>query len=182
MGGHACRVSSEAVWQSVQLSNHLLTMYNCYFVHWQLDILFEFDIHTCSLGRLYAIHTDWACSWQYVISDTSHITYHIKVQAALFTDSVSALISICWNWNCATTNHCNMRSARAASYSDSAVNLLSECTFCWVFCLLFSCRECPCGPTLKRFGGKAKEFSPRARFRHWMGWAPLPSICMSLSS
>lgn len=32
-----------------------------------------------------------------------------------------------------------------------------------------SCRECPCGPTLKRFGGKAKEYSPRARFRHWMG-------------
>uniref|UniRef100_A0A3B5KQY0 Holocytochrome c-type synthase n=1 Tax=Xiphophorus couchianus TaxID=32473 RepID=A0A3B5KQY0_9TELE len=31
-------------------------------------------------------------------------------------------------------------------------------------------RECPCGPTLKRFGGKAKEFSPRARVRHWMGY------------
>lgn len=30
--------------------------------------------------------------------------------------------------------------------------------------------ECPCGPTLKRFGGKAKEFSPRARIRHWMGY------------
>ncbi|XP_069581498.1 holocytochrome c-type synthase-like isoform X2 [Brachyistius frenatus] len=30
--------------------------------------------------------------------------------------------------------------------------------------------ECPCGPTLKRFGGKAKEFSPRARLRHWMGY------------
>uniref|UniRef100_A0A3B5BB33 Holocytochrome c-type synthase n=1 Tax=Stegastes partitus TaxID=144197 RepID=A0A3B5BB33_9TELE len=30
--------------------------------------------------------------------------------------------------------------------------------------------ECPCGPTLKRFGGKAKEFSPRARVRHWMGY------------
>ncbi|KAM9712209.1 holocytochrome c-type synthase isoform 1-T1 [Menidia menidia] len=30
--------------------------------------------------------------------------------------------------------------------------------------------ECPCGPTLKRFGGKAKEFSPRARFRNWMGY------------
>ncbi|KAA8581011.1 hypothetical protein FQN60_013969 [Etheostoma spectabile] len=29
--------------------------------------------------------------------------------------------------------------------------------------------ECPCGPSLKRFGGKAKEFSPRARLRHWMG-------------
>ncbi|PWA27979.1 hypothetical protein CCH79_00017535, partial [Gambusia affinis] len=30
--------------------------------------------------------------------------------------------------------------------------------------------ECPCGPKLKRFGGKAKEFSPRARVRHWMGY------------
>lgn len=25
-------------------------------------------------------------------------------------------------------------------------------------------------PRLKRFGGKAKEFSPRARFRSWMGY------------
>ncbi|KAM6953650.1 holocytochrome c-type synthase-like [Aplochiton taeniatus] len=31
-------------------------------------------------------------------------------------------------------------------------------------------KECPCGPSLKRFGGKAKEFSPRARVRHWMGY------------
>lgn len=31
-------------------------------------------------------------------------------------------------------------------------------------------QECPCGPSLKRFGGKAKEFSPRARIRHWMGY------------
>lgn len=31
------------------------------------------------------------------------------------------------------------------------------------------CRDCPCGPTLKRFGGKAQEYSPRARLRHWMG-------------
>ncbi|XP_072307307.1 holocytochrome c-type synthase [Eucyclogobius newberryi] len=31
-------------------------------------------------------------------------------------------------------------------------------------------QECPCGPKLKRFGGKAKEFSPRARFRNWMGY------------
>ncbi|XP_030625165.1 holocytochrome c-type synthase isoform X1 [Chanos chanos] len=30
--------------------------------------------------------------------------------------------------------------------------------------------ECPCGPSLKRFGGKAKEYSPRARIRHWMGY------------
>ncbi|XP_076850759.1 LOW QUALITY PROTEIN: holocytochrome c-type synthase [Brachyhypopomus gauderio] len=30
--------------------------------------------------------------------------------------------------------------------------------------------ECPCGPSLKRFGGKAKDFSPRARIRHWMGY------------
>ncbi|XP_071398895.1 holocytochrome c-type synthase-like [Centroberyx affinis] len=31
-------------------------------------------------------------------------------------------------------------------------------------------QECPCGPSLKRFGGKAKEFSPRARLRSWMGY------------
>ncbi|XP_020861912.1 holocytochrome c-type synthase isoform X2 [Phascolarctos cinereus] len=30
--------------------------------------------------------------------------------------------------------------------------------------------ECPCGPTLIRFGGKAKEYSPRARIRSWMGY------------
>ncbi|XP_051983950.1 holocytochrome c-type synthase [Xyrauchen texanus] len=29
--------------------------------------------------------------------------------------------------------------------------------------------DCPCGPSLLRFGGKAKDLSPRARFRHWMG-------------
>ncbi|XP_073886228.1 holocytochrome c-type synthase isoform X2 [Macaca fascicularis] len=29
--------------------------------------------------------------------------------------------------------------------------------------------ECPCGPSLIRFGGKAKEYSPRARIRSWMG-------------
>lgn len=30
-------------------------------------------------------------------------------------------------------------------------------------------KECPCGPSLVRFGGKSKELTPRARFRHWMG-------------
>ncbi|XP_064338659.1 holocytochrome c-type synthase isoform X1 [Camelus dromedarius] len=30
-------------------------------------------------------------------------------------------------------------------------------------------KECPCGPSLIRFGGKAKEYSPRARIRSWMG-------------
>ncbi|NXV89422.1 holocytochrome c-type synthase isoform X1 [Calonectris borealis] len=30
--------------------------------------------------------------------------------------------------------------------------------------------ECPCGPSLMRFGGKAKEYSPRARIRSWMGY------------
>uniref|UniRef100_A0A480YZU5 Holocytochrome c-type synthase n=1 Tax=Sus scrofa TaxID=9823 RepID=A0A480YZU5_PIG len=30
--------------------------------------------------------------------------------------------------------------------------------------------ECPCGPSLLRFGGKAKEYSPRARIRSWMGY------------
>ncbi|CAG0910906.1 unnamed protein product [Cyprideis torosa] len=27
-----------------------------------------------------------------------------------------------------------------------------------------------CDPRLKSFGGKAKDFSPRARIRHWMGY------------
>lgn len=31
------------------------------------------------------------------------------------------------------------------------------------------CRECS-EPKLKSFGGKAKDFSPRARIRHWMGY------------
>ncbi|XP_007426785.1 cytochrome c-type heme lyase [Python bivittatus] len=35
---------------------------------------------------------------------------------------------------------------------------------------LLHVRECPCGPTLIRFGGKAKEYSPRARIRSWMGY------------
>ncbi|EDL90587.1 holocytochrome c synthetase (predicted), isoform CRA_b [Rattus norvegicus] len=30
--------------------------------------------------------------------------------------------------------------------------------------------ECPCGPSLVRFGGKAREYSPRARIRSWMGY------------
>ncbi|XP_005307592.2 TLC domain-containing protein 4 isoform X1 [Chrysemys picta bellii] len=34
----------------------------------------------------------------------------------------------------------------------------------------FHAAECPCGPSLIRFGGKAKEFSPRARIRSWMGY------------
>lgn len=29
--------------------------------------------------------------------------------------------------------------------------------------------ECPEGPRLMKFGGKAKEFSPRARIRSWLG-------------
>nr|XP_033772841.1 cytochrome c-type heme lyase isoform X2 [Geotrypetes seraphini] len=35
---------------------------------------------------------------------------------------------------------------------------------------LLHAKECPCGPTLIRFGGKAKEYSPRARIRSWMGY------------
>ncbi|XP_067846068.1 holocytochrome c-type synthase [Heptranchias perlo] len=31
-------------------------------------------------------------------------------------------------------------------------------------------KECPCGPSLIRFGGKAKEYSPRARIRSLMGY------------
>ena len=30
--------------------------------------------------------------------------------------------------------------------------------------------ECPEGPRLKRFGGKASDYSPRARIRSWMGY------------
>ncbi|MBZ3882170.1 Cytochrome c-type heme lyase [Sciurus carolinensis] len=30
--------------------------------------------------------------------------------------------------------------------------------------------ECPCGPSLIPFGGKAKEYSPRARIPSWMGY------------
>nr|XP_003477652.1 cytochrome c-type heme lyase-like [Cavia porcellus] len=30
--------------------------------------------------------------------------------------------------------------------------------------------ECPCGPSLIRFRGKAKQYSPRARIRSWMGY------------
>lgn len=33
----------------------------------------------------------------------------------------------------------------------------------------FHARECDC-PKLKSFGGKAKDFSPRARMRSWMGY------------
>ncbi|KAI1290377.1 Holocytochrome c-type synthase [Halotydeus destructor] len=31
-------------------------------------------------------------------------------------------------------------------------------------------KECPEGPKLKKFGGKAAEYSPRARIRSWMGY------------
>ncbi|KAF7483103.1 Hypothetical predicted protein [Marmota monax] len=31
--------------------------------------------------------------------------------------------------------------------------------------------ECPCGPSLIRFGGKAKQYSPRTRIHSWMGYA-----------
>ena len=39
--------------------------------------------------------------------------------------------------------------------------------------------ECPCGPSLIRFGGKAKEYSPRARIRSWMGWVSAEMFCSS---
>uniref|UniRef100_A0A8I5N0K8 Holocytochrome c-type synthase n=1 Tax=Papio anubis TaxID=9555 RepID=A0A8I5N0K8_PAPAN len=45
--------------------------------------------------------------------------------------------------------------------------------------------ECPCGPSLIRFGGKAKEYSPRARIRSWMGFFCLlpreTSLCSSFA-
>ena len=31
-------------------------------------------------------------------------------------------------------------------------------------------KECPTGPQLVRFGGRAKDYSPRARIRNWMGY------------
>lgn len=34
----------------------------------------------------------------------------------------------------------------------------------------FHHQECPCGPTLKKFGGYAKKYSPRARIRSWLGY------------
>lgn len=30
--------------------------------------------------------------------------------------------------------------------------------------------DCPAGPKLKKFSGDAKNFSPRARIRHWLGY------------
>jgi len=38
----------------------------------------------------------------------------------------------------------------------------------------FHANECPAGPTLVRFGGKAKEFSLRAKIRHKLFGYPLP--------
>lgn len=31
-------------------------------------------------------------------------------------------------------------------------------------------RDCPIGPKLKKFSGDAKNFTPRARIRHWLGY------------
>ena len=31
-------------------------------------------------------------------------------------------------------------------------------------------KECPMGPRLKKFGGDAKKFTPRARIRNWLGY------------
>jgi len=39
---------------------------------------------------------------------------------------------------------------------------------------LLHCKECPEGPKLKRFGGKATEYSPRARIRHYLLGYELP--------
>ena len=36
--------------------------------------------------------------------------------------------------------------------------------------LAFHREECPCGPSLKRFGGRAQDYSPRARMRSWLGY------------
>lgn len=34
----------------------------------------------------------------------------------------------------------------------------------------FHANECPTGPKLKKFGGRAQDYSPRARIRSWMGY------------
>lgn len=36
--------------------------------------------------------------------------------------------------------------------------------------LALHAKECPSGPQLIRFGGRAKDYTPRARIRHWMGY------------
>jgi cytochrome c heme-lyase len=36
--------------------------------------------------------------------------------------------------------------------------------------LAFHYNECPTGPRLRRFGGRAQDISPRARIRSWMGY------------
>lgn len=81
-------------------------------------------------------------------------------------------------------------------YSNSFMAVLLKCNansfHCYGFKLLLNLflfvslflvySECPCGPTLKRFGGKAKEFSPRARIRHWMGYEVLSCLSDELAS
>lgn len=34
----------------------------------------------------------------------------------------------------------------------------------------FHAKECPSGPKLKRFSGRAKDYTPRARIRSWFGY------------
>lgn len=36
--------------------------------------------------------------------------------------------------------------------------------------LAFHAKECPAGPKLKKFGGRASDYTPRARIRSWMGY------------
>ena len=36
--------------------------------------------------------------------------------------------------------------------------------------MAFHLNECPNGPKLRRFGGRAQDYSPRARIRSWMGY------------
>uniref|UniRef100_A0A3B4FE32 Holocytochrome c-type synthase n=1 Tax=Pundamilia nyererei TaxID=303518 RepID=A0A3B4FE32_9CICH len=40
----------------------------------------------------------------------------------------------------------------------------------WQEILKWEALELPVGQRIERFGGKAKEYSPRARLRHWMGY------------
>lgn len=46
--------------------------------------------------------------------------------------------------------------------------LIFDCSCHFIDVIVFV-REC-LSPTLKRFAGDAKNYSPRARFRHLLGW------------
>jgi len=51
---------------------------------------------------------------------------------------------------------------------ENEIVLFANYSLLLIFRIFEKKRECP-NPKLKKFGGKASEFSPRARMRHWMG-------------